>query len=147
MNFALPEMRAACLFIGILGAVIGSLVERATAQVTLPDGPNRDLIERKCETCHTSTTAFVPATMNHTGISTGCASCHGGNFATIKTKPATHIVTSAACETCHKSTTSFKGGAAMNHTGISTGCASCHNGTTALGKPAAPNHIPTSISW
>jgi hypothetical protein len=53
MNFALPRMRAACLFIGILGAVIGCLVARVTAQVTLPNGPNRDLVERKCGNCHT----------------------------------------------------------------------------------------------
>jgi hypothetical protein len=53
MNLALPRMRAACLFIGILGAVIGCLVARVAAQVTLPNGPNRDLVERKCGYCHT----------------------------------------------------------------------------------------------
>ena len=42
--------------------------------------------------------------MNHSGISTGCATCHGGTYANVMKKPATHIVTSAACETCHKST-------------------------------------------
>ena len=37
----------------------------------------------------------------------GCATCHGGQFANVKTKSATHVATTAACETCHTSTTSF----------------------------------------
>ena len=53
MNLALSEMRAACLFINILGVVVGCLVARAAAQVTLPYGPNRDLVERRCGNCHT----------------------------------------------------------------------------------------------
>jgi mono/diheme cytochrome c family protein len=53
INLPLPEVRAACLIIGILGAMIASLVERASAQVALPDGPNRDLVESKCGNCHT----------------------------------------------------------------------------------------------
>ena len=71
--------------------------------------------------------------MNHSGISTGCATCHGGTYANVMKKPATHIVTSAACETCHKSTTSFAG-AAFNHTGVAVGsCATCH-GVTSKGN-------------
>ena len=69
--------------------------------------------------------------MNHTGITTGCATCHNGSTAIGKT--GSHILTTAACETCHKSTTSFAG-AKMSHTGITTGCATCHNGSTATGK-------------
>ena len=81
--------------------------------------------------------------MNHQGIVTGCATCHGGTYAGVMTKSATHIVTSAPCESCHKSTTSFTG-AVFSHAGIVTGCATCHNGSTALGKPA--NHFPTATA-
>src|SRR5437879_5173910 len=52
MNRALMEMRAACLFIGVLGAMPVGLVARGTAQVALPVGPNRDLVEGKCGSCH-----------------------------------------------------------------------------------------------
>jgi hypothetical protein len=90
-----------------------------------------------CENCHTSTVVpggFATWTMNHTGITSGCASCHNGSpsstvgSAVIVGKPTTHISTSVACETCHTSTL-IPGGFAfwtMNHTGITTGCASCH---------------------
>ncbi len=52
------ETRAACLmvlgalFLGAMGAVLFGLVARGTAQVALPEGPNRDLVERKCGSCH-----------------------------------------------------------------------------------------------
>jgi hypothetical protein len=96
---------------------------------------------RDCITCHKSTTSFAGATMDHTGITTGCARCHNGTIATGK--PATHIATTAACESCHKSTVTFAG-ATMNHTGITTGCATCHNGTSAKGKPTT--HIATTAA-
>ena len=83
--------------------------------------------------------------MNHQGIATGCATCHGGGYAGVVSKPATHFPTSAACETCHKSTTSFAG-TSYNHTGIVSGCATCHSGGYAgvVSKPA--NHFPTSTA-
>ena len=52
MNLALMEMRAARLSIGVLGAVLVGLVARGNAQVALPEGPNRDLVERMCGSCH-----------------------------------------------------------------------------------------------
>jgi hypothetical protein len=52
MIFALPTIRAACLCIGIFGAAIGGAAVRVAAQATLPEGPNRDLVERKCGSCH-----------------------------------------------------------------------------------------------
>lgn len=45
-----------------------------------------------CGLCHTTTT-FGNARMNHTGIVTGCASCHS--------KKIGHVVTSQPCENCH----------------------------------------------
>jgi len=52
MNLASMEMRAARLLIGVLGAVLVGLVARGNAQVALPEGPNRDLVERMCGSCH-----------------------------------------------------------------------------------------------
>ncbi len=97
--------------------------------------------------------------MNHAGISTGCATCHdsGKSFAgvtNLKTKPATHIPTTAACETCHAAGnfTSF-GNTAMNHTPVAgTPCATCHEtgkswyGVTIVTRPTAaqdPSHPAT----
>ena len=40
------------------------------------------------------TTSFLGAKMNHTGVTTGCATCHDGT--TAKGKSGSHITTSAA---------------------------------------------------
>ena len=45
-------MRTARLLIGVVGATLVALGLRATAQVTLPEGPNRELVSRMCSTCH-----------------------------------------------------------------------------------------------
>ena len=45
-------MRRARLLIGVVGATLVAFGLRATAQVTLPDGPNRELVSRTCATCH-----------------------------------------------------------------------------------------------
>ena len=83
--------------------------------------------------------------MNHTGISSGCTTCHNGQaFAGVTpvSKPANHIATTADCVSCHTSFVSFAGGT-FNHAGITSGCASCHTGAGGVvGKPA--NHIPTT---
>src|SRR6266705_1439998 len=52
MNRTFMATRAACVFVGILGAVLVAFTIRGTAQVALPEGPNRDLVERKCGSCH-----------------------------------------------------------------------------------------------
>lgn len=109
-----------------------------------------------CETCHSISAfnSFAGTTMKHTGITGGCADCHGAgkNFVGgIVTYPSNHVPTTlvtngALCETCHSKTnfTTFSG-APMNHTGITTGCKACHSNTpfaggTPLFKPS--NHIP-----
>jgi hypothetical protein len=76
---------------------------------------------------------------SHTGLVSGCVTCHNGVAATGKRS--NHIVTSAPCETCHKSTATFAG-ARMNHTGLVANCARCHSGMIAIGKPA--RHIVTN---
>ena len=45
-------MQRARLLIGVAGATLVALGLRAAAQLTLPDGPNRDLVSRMCGACH-----------------------------------------------------------------------------------------------
>jgi hypothetical protein len=45
-------MRTARLLIAVVGATLVALGLRATAQVTLPEGPNRELVSRACGACH-----------------------------------------------------------------------------------------------
>ena len=45
-------MRTARLMIGVVATTLVVLGVRATAQLTLPDGPNRDLVARACGACH-----------------------------------------------------------------------------------------------
>jgi hypothetical protein len=40
------------IVIGVVSVTLVALGLRATAQVTLPEGPNRELVSRKCSTCH-----------------------------------------------------------------------------------------------
>ena len=110
-----------------------------------------------CDTCHTNQTSFTAWTMNHTGITSGCATCHAASYSGVVIKPGTHISTTAACETCHSATSTGTGGFAapnwtMSHTGIMTGCSNCHNGQTFQGSVPNPPvtkpsyHIPTTAS-
>jgi hypothetical protein len=70
--------------------------------------------------------------MNHTGITTGCATCHGVGLSWaggIVTKPANHFPTTAGCELCHVSTRTFSGTRMVHSTltGILPGgCNTCH---------------------
>ena len=104
-----------------------------------------------CALCHTSTD-YSTATMNHQGISSNCALCHGAglSFANIvpKEPPATHIpYTGVACEACHSASafTTFSG-TRMNHTAVaSLRCTACHEsgmswfGVRIVTRPS-PNH-------
>lgn len=44
--------RSALLFIGLVGVALGIISMRATAEVMLPEGPNRALVLRTCGACH-----------------------------------------------------------------------------------------------
>ena len=96
-----------------------------------------------CDSCHKNYVAFIPAQMNHTGLTNQCSTCHSGAYLTInaQTKPVTHVATIAQCDTCHKSTTTWAT-VSFAHGPTDTVCSSCHNGKNALGKPV--NHIPTA---
>ncbi len=95
---------------------------------------------RACENCHSASkfTNFAGTTMSHTGISSGCASCHEKGMSwygvTIVTRPTTaqdaNHPQSGACEGCHSSTTSFAQGISTkpsNHIPTSQTCTLCHS--------------------
>ena len=109
-----------------------------------------------CSTCHIAGYGSNSGVMTHTGIISGCTSCHNGQtFAvgmTPKSKPVNHIPTSMSCETCHTTANTSPGGFAgglMKHTGIVGGCTNCHNGQAFAGiTPVAKltTHLPTTMS-
>ncbi len=95
-----------------------------------------------CENCHINTSTFLSARMDHTGITSGCASCHGGQSAKVVSQPVAHIPTNGLdCGACHNTTTFL--GALFSHTGAVAGvCGSCHGVHPGVkAKPAL--HIPT----
>lgn len=115
--------------------------------------------QQACSLCHNQAN-FVPGVMNHTGIVTGCASCHSGQSfvgVTPKSIPSGHVPTSMPCELCHSPTHTSPGGflippapanspTMMNHAGIVSNCTQCHNGQTfAVGvTPKTKNDAPTT---
>jgi hypothetical protein len=113
-----------------------------------------------CTLCHSNPANYKTWTMNHQGITSGCATCHGPSlvFATNvvpKAPPATHIPTNAAaCEACHAATnfTSFGGTAmtvAMHNVVSAITCATCHEtgktffGVTMVTRPTTASHPKT----
>ena len=97
-----------------------------------------------CTVCHASATTyttFAGGSMNHAGISSGCASCHAtGNVwygvTNLVTQLATHIAFNSGvdCVTCHGQNFATGGFViasspvltAANHANVSTTCNSCH---------------------
>src|SRR5664279_1620796 len=109
------------------------------ADYTATTSPNHVTsgIATACQTCHTTTPGWKPATFNHTvfPLTLGhaipaCADCHkNGNYTTTPTD----------CYSCHQ--TDYQGTTNPNHTtsGIPTTCQTCH--TTNPGwQPASFNH-------
>jgi hypothetical protein len=91
----------------------------------------------QCDDCHV-TNSWTPARFDHGNVTSPCATCHNGGFATGK--PIHHVPSSDDCEACHG--TIAWSPAFFDHAGITTGCVSCHNGQIATGKN--PGHIPSS---
>jgi hypothetical protein len=105
-----------------------------------------------CESCHSSTTTFLGAGFNHTGIAPGsCVTCHNGTMPGALGQPTTHIPTLGvtACDTCHINTAGFTTWANGIYDHISPPpagrCAMCHNGsyTGSLAQGMNPGHIAT----
>lgn len=135
--------------------------------IVSPPGGHIAMGALDCGSCHVgsnssltlpvqNTANFGNSAFSHSGISSGCASCHGdgvvsGTFygVTPKTKAALnppHVPTTLACESCHvgsvpatlvpmtgaTSGTTFAGGQ-FSHSGISSGCATCHAASVGSG--------------
>ena len=129
-----------------------------------------------CQDCH-STTAWKPATFNHTGISNNCVSCHdgtkakgpnGGSISPHMNVGAGLLSGTPDCVQCHTNFNSFVGvsfGDVQHGLVSAIPCITCHNGTTAIStgklksKASATNHLasantcqdchndPTFTSW
>ncbi len=127
-----------------------------------------------CNVCHTSTSAFGPGTaMVHTGISSGCATCHASGAKWYgETYTASPLVTTGnvvlsplhvpinqggnpACEECHAANvfTSFGTATKVNH---ASGGFMSYNGTGNTDNPnrtlvATPKcitcHAPSGAKW
>lgn len=126
--------------------------------IVAPPAAHIGMASLSCEACHvganssmTSTPVqdgakFTGSLFVHTGITTGCDSCHGpavtaATFTgvypkTISSLSPSHVPTTAACETCHTNNipsglvpaagmTTFAG-AKFSHTAITSGCVTCH---------------------
>ena len=98
----------------------------------LPQGSGHIPTSADCVTCHASTTEFGPGTaMQHTGITSGCATCHdtAKSFTGVPDQDQTGESPSDDGEVRNlprvANFTSFSG-TAMHHTGISSGCTTCH---------------------
>jgi hypothetical protein len=114
----------------------------------LPAGHMPNPGNQQCTVCHTAApTSYVTLAANsvlHTGISTGCAQCHGGasalTFYNNNDNPKSGVLTPAHipafsgtdCSNCHASSTYAVGGfGPMNmtqatHAGVGSTCANCH---------------------
>ena len=131
--------------------------------IPLPSGDD-------CNVCHLSTSAFTGTAMVHTGISSGCASCHAaGSKWYGETYTASPLVTKgnvtlsplhvpfagAACEKCHSASvfTSFGTATTVPHT---SGVFMTYSGTGNSGNPnrsltSTPKcitcHAPSGTKW
>jgi hypothetical protein len=76
---------------------------------------------------------------DHSGIDSGCVTCHNGQAATGK--PPNHLPTTDFCEDCHRVDT-FSLVTAFDHLQALGACSGCHDGVSVTGKP--PDHIPTT---
>ena len=164
-----PAMNHAGITTGCASCHNGSNAGSTVTTNVLGKLTNHITTSLACETCHTSTASGGFAgganAMNHTGITSGCASCHNGTnvgdktATVVLTKPPTHIPTSLACETCHTTAPTGAGPTGdytkwtMNHAGITTGCSTCHGGQTfgtaalviPVNKSTISNHVSTTL--
>ena len=113
-----------------------------------------------CTSCHTNTanyTTWAGAKMDHTGITTGCVSCHNNIFIVggkpVQGKTPTHIKTTNSCESCHVIGVVWKPAVMpLDHSQVQGTCVSCHDGNQSIstgpiiGKKQDPKgtHLATS---
>lgn len=105
---------------------------------------------KSCDTCHASTTTWLPATFSHTGVAAGtCTTCHNGINASGKSTP--HIPTTQSCDACHRTGIAWLPLLTpYAHTGIAAGtCSTCHGGSYPnidTKTSMIANHVPTTAS-
>ncbi len=109
-------------------------------------GPTHIPTSEQCLLCHV-TTAWLPARMDHTGVTGLCGTCHNGTNASGK--PPGHFVVAQDCNACHitaawlsvtyvHQTSNYPG----NHR-LYMPCATCHlNNSTAVAY-TAPSFAPS----
>lgn len=106
-----------------------------------------------CDQCH-RTSAWVPASWNHNGVTGDCASCHNAAGPGRTFTSATHVSLSlmatmgiANCNACHKNFYSFYSHY-YDHAGASTLCETCHGNAAYVGvkqKTSAIHTVTTSM--
>ncbi len=86
------------------------------------------LVTWSCDACHT-TRGWVPAQVNHNGLTAPCSTCH--NNTVVIGKPSNHFATTQECNFCHSTRAWVP--ANYNHSGYyprhgwSMRCNSCHS--------------------
>lgn len=110
-------------------------------------GPTHIVTALPCDSCHTSS-AWLPAGVDHSSIINNCISCHNGTQASGKSgKHSLGLNTSNQCEICHvKAPGRWVQITKFDHAQIQppTACATCHDGSGRLAqKGKGPAHIPT----
>ena len=100
MNHA-PVASTTCATCHATGKMFyGVTIVTLPATLHIPNPSNLD-----CKGCHSSTTSFKTHSMDHSGISSNCTSCHGGQFPDVRSKPKDHPQTTADCSQCHSTQT------------------------------------------
>ncbi len=112
------------------------------------------LVAPNCDTCHKSSlTAWAPTRLHaNVSVSSGCETCHVGNYSPGQRKPTTgalatiHATITGNCQTCHTSTVTWVVNRPdHNQFAAGTNCSQsgCH-GSGASGKSAT--HIPAGVN-
>ncbi len=140
----------------------------------LPAGHMPNPGNQQCTVCHTAApsnyTTLASIAVMHTGISSGCASCHGGSTALtwynnytptdgVLTPPHIPYIAGTDCGSCHAATYVTGGFGPMNmnaakHAFVTTACITCHeaNASFYMGaanptlQPRPASHLSSSNS-
>lgn len=110
-------------------------------------------LTQSCDQCH-RTTAWLPASWNHNGVTTGCGTCHvaGGQASSVVPVHPIHAMLPALsafgpgivnCENCHTNFYTFTSHR-LNHAaaGASSTCGSCHNAANKAQSLGVINMLP-----
>ena len=106
---------------------------------------------KQCSDCHNMyPQTFNPIrTMDHTGTTGMCSTCHNATYAFANANPqgVRHIPTGSQCDSCHTSTLNWTS-RSMNHSAVSsTPCSTCHSGAylSENADQKGSSHIATTL--